>query len=236
MRRSLDWSDQALVAERLRPEFRAKFETWNATFDMPYAGFRQRLKEIAQLNLSRVESVAHTPLEEVPPGELIVPVDDDDWFAPDVAHEIRRVFEPGQAGCHWIRQVISPSRRRRKFRIRLRPKRLGGRYSCATNSYAVVNTPELAPLTLNHKRASEYFDAHPTHVTRIPKTLAIQNRSLASQTTLAWKRLTITREELIEVFHRHRDLYANWKLRPELGWAQPCIDRMAELMEKIRVR
>jgi hypothetical protein len=231
----LDWSEEALVEERLRPEFRAKFETWNATFDMPYAVFRQELKEIAQRNLSRVEGVAHTPLEEVPPGELIVPVDDDDWFAPNVAHEIRRVFEPGRIGYHWIRQVLSPSRRRRKFRIRLRPKRMGGRYSCATNNYALVNTSELAPLALKHKRASEYFDAHPTHVTRIPKTLAIQNRSLASQTALAWKRPTITREELVEVFDGYRDLYANWKLRPELRWAQPCVDGMAELMEKIRV-
>ena len=50
VRRTLDWKDEARVAERLRPKFRAKFEMWNATFDMPYAAFRQRLKEIAQLN------------------------------------------------------------------------------------------------------------------------------------------------------------------------------------------
>ena len=236
VRRTLEWSDEALVAERLRPDFRAKFDTWNATFDLPYAAFRQRLKEIAQLNLSRVESAALTLLEEVPPGELIIPVDDDDWFAPNVAHEIRRASEPGRVGYHWMRQVISPSRRRRKFRIRLRRKKLGGRYSCATNNYAVVNTPELAPLTLNHKGASEYFDAHPTQVARIPKTLAIQNRNVASQTALAWRRPRIARDELIEVFHRYRDIYATWKLRPELNWAQPCVDRMAELMEEIRIR
>ena len=220
----------------MQPSFRPKLETWNETFDVTYGAFRQRLKEIAQLSLSRVEGAECTPLDEVPPGDLIVPVDDDDWFAPNIACEIRRVLEPGRDGYFWIREVISPSRRRRKLRNILRPKRRRGSYTCKTNNYAVLNTPALCRLFQLHTEASEFFDSHPTRVERIPKTLAIQNRSLASQTALAWKRPTISSEEMIESFERYRNLYAGWKLRRELRWAQPYMDRMAGLMGEIRVR
>ena len=118
----------------------------------------------------------------------------------------------------------------------LRPKRRRGSYTCKTNNYAVLNTPALCRLVQRHTEASEFFDSHPTRVERIPKTLAIQNRSLASQTALAWKRPSISREEMIESLERYRDLYAGWKLRRELRWAQPYVDRMAGLMDEIRVR
>jgi hypothetical protein len=236
VRHTLDWNDPVGLGERVWPCFRPKLEAWNETFDMSYGAFRHRLKDIAQLSFSRVEGAECTPLSEVPAGDLIVPVDDDDWFAPNVADEIRRVVEPDLVGYYWIREVISPSRRRRKLRNILRPKRRRGKYVCKTNNYAVLNTPALCPLAERHVRASEFFDTHPTQVEKIPKTLAIQNRSLASQTALAWRRPSISREETIEAFERYRDLYAGWKLRRELRWAQPYVDRMAELMDDIRVR
>ena len=41
---------------------------------------------------------------------------------------------------------------------------------------------------------------------------------------------------MIETFERYRHLCAGWKLRRELRWAQPYVDRMAGLMDEIRVR
>ena len=55
VRRTLDWSDSAGLAERVRPGFRSKLETWNETSEPTYGVFRERLKQIAQLSLSRVE-------------------------------------------------------------------------------------------------------------------------------------------------------------------------------------
>lgn len=241
VRKTLDWSDEALVRSQIRPRFRPKLDTWNATLDPPYHRFRQRLKELAELNHSRVEGATRADFDQVPPGALVVPVDDDDWFAPDLSQRLLSAYDPALDGYHWRRELIEPPRRaevrRRRWRW-LRPWRPIRRdhYTCLTNNYALRSQPEFAPLALSHKRASEHFDAHPSRVRFVAATLGIQNRNMASQTSLTWKRPHIDRDELVAVYQRYRDLYAGWKLAPELSWARPYVDGMAELMAQVRVR
>jgi hypothetical protein len=237
VRHTLEWRDEALVEAHLREEMRPKVEAWDATFDLPYREFRHRLKQIAQLNLGRVENAACASLEKIPPGALVVPADDDDWFSPNLANRLLEKYDPAFPLYGWMRRVISPSKRRRhRFQLKLRLKRRRKRFTCASNDYAVKNVPELAPLVSNHVRASEYFDAHPSQVRRFRETLGIQNRNMASQTALAWRRPSISRDELIASFHRYRDLYASWRLPRELRWARPYVDLMAELMQQIHVK
>jgi hypothetical protein len=236
VRKTLDWRNEALADASILPEFRAKYEMWNATFDMPYAAFRQRVKEIAELSLSRVVGARRTSLGEVPPGELIVPVDDDDWFAPNLANEIRRLFDPDASGYRWRRDVVEPlpgGSRIRSWWVRNRELE---RLTCASNNYAIVNTPRLTALVSNHLRASEYFDAHPAELRRTTKVLGIQNRSPASQTALAWRRPTISRGELIETLERYRGLHGSWKLGRALRWAAPYLRATADLIDELRVR
>jgi hypothetical protein len=237
IRRTLDWKDEAFVNARLMPALRPKVLAWNATFDMPYHVFRQRLKEIAEENFARVEGCARTELDAVPPGDVIVPVDDDDWLAPELGVHLRRSLDDRAGGYLWRRKVIEAPPLWRRARARV--GRVIGRrelHTCKTNSYAVVNRPGLRELALGHVRASEHFDAHPTDIRRIPVTLAIQNRSLGSQTALAWDRPSISRAELLAVYRRHRDLYRSVKLDTGLSWARPCVDQMANLMQEIRPR
>ena len=237
VRHSFDWRNEALVDAHLMEEMRPKVQAWDATFDLPYFEFRHRLKQIAQLNLARVENAACAPLEKIPPGALVVPVDDDDWFSPNLANRLLENYDPAFPLYGWIRRVISPSKHRRSRiwpRLRLRPRKK--RFTCASNDYSVTNVPELAPFVFDHVRASEYFDAHPFQVKRFRETLGIQNRSMASQTALAWRQPSITREELITSFHRYRDLYSAWRLPRELRWARPYVDLMAELMRQIQVK
>src|SRR5689334_16033614 len=101
IRKTLDWSDEAAVEAGLRADLRPKVATWDATFRMPYREFRQRVKEIARENLARVEGVVVAPIEEVPPGALMMPVDDDDWYAPDVATRLREGYDPAAKGWSW---------------------------------------------------------------------------------------------------------------------------------------
>lgn len=237
IRATLDWQDRALVEGQILACFRSKLDAWNATFDMPYHLFRQRVHRIAQLNLDRVEGATYSAMERVPSDHLIVPVDDDDWFAPDLAERLRKEFDPSVRGYLWSCHVIEPPRR-----IRSSFRRIAGllgrpdRFICGTNNYAVVSTPGLRHLALNHVKASRHFDARPSDIKRIPATLAIQNRTLASQTTLAWNRPSIRREELVILLSRYRDLYSSWKLPPSLSWAKPYVDMMAELMQSIRAK
>jgi hypothetical protein len=241
VRQTLDWRDEALVDARVFPWFRPKLLAWNATFDMPYHVFRQRLKTIAEQNLARVEGCVRTALEAVPRGDLIVPVDDDDWLAPDLGMELRRALDDRAHGYLWRREVIEapPLWRRAVAYV----GRLIGRrelHTCKTNSYAVVNRPGLGELALDHVRASEHFDAHAGDIRRIPATLALQNRNLASQTALHWERPPITQAEMLAVYRRiyprYRRLYDSLKLDASLSWARPCVDQMADLMREIRPR
>ena len=235
IRRTLDWKDDTVVRARILPEFRAKYDEWNAAFDMPYSAFRYRLTQIAGLNLGRVEGAIRSSLSEVPPGHIVVPVDDDDWFAPDLATRLERVLDPGVAGYLWRRALLELARPldplRRVARWLGHPE-----YTCKTNNYAFVNGPESARLASSHTWAGRYFDARRTSIREIPATLAIQNRNLASMTTLAWGRPSIRRDELATLLGRYRRLYVAWRPTAELSWAKPYVDLMAELMTEIRLR
>lgn len=237
VRQTLDWRDEALVDARVFPAFRPKLLAWNATFDMPYHVFRQRLKAIAEQNLARVEGCVRTELEAVPPGDVIVPIDDDDWLAPDLGVQLRRALDDRAHGYLWRREVIEAPPLWR--RARERAGRLIGLPEvdiCKTNNYAVVNRPTFGKLLLNHVRASEHFEAHAADIRRIPATLAIQNRNLASQTALAWGRSSISRAELLAVHQRYLRRYRSLKLDAGLSWARPCVDQMADLTREIRPR
>lgn len=237
IRETLDWGNEALVEERLIPDFRFRVDAWNATFTMPYRIFRMRLKAIAQSSLARVQGATLSALEDIRPGDLIVPLDDDDWVAPDLAVRLQAAYEPGVGRYLWHRELVEPvtwlhDLRRRFARFRGRPTA----NICKTNNYAVVNTPELRPLTAHHTTACQYFDQHPDGVKRIAATLAVQNRNVASQTTLR-KALSspADRHKLAALVEEHRPLYTR-RLRRDLRWARPYFDEMVTLMAELRVK
>jgi hypothetical protein len=243
IRQTLDWRDRALVHAKILPSFRPKYEAWNATFTVPYHAFRQRLREIALENLSRVAGAVLSSIDDVPPGAIIVPVDDDDWFAPELVTRLRAAHDPAASGYLWGHRTIEALRRRtglgwlyRKVRERLLGP-IPGRYLTETNNYALVSgAPDARALLANHVQASRSFRPRLHEVRKLPEVLGVHNRSLASQTALAWGRPTITRAELLEVLARHRDLYRRWRPPPGLGWARPYVSRMDDLMAELKVR
>jgi hypothetical protein len=235
VRHTLDWQNRAAVDAGLLKAFRPKVETWNTTFIMPYHEFRQRLKVIAQLSLSRVQHVHRVSRPEVPSGGLIVPVDDDDWFSPELAIRLQEAIDPSFRGYYWTRHILEPERHRRRFKGWLRES-ITRKVIFATNNYALSDVPDLARLAQNHVAASEYFQARPGHRRYIRAALSIHNRSLASQTALGWFRPTITRDELIERFERYRTLYARTHLSRALRWAEPYVSLMCELMADLKLR
>lgn len=238
VRSTLPWHDEAAVAAALVPELRQKVAVWNECFSLRYAAFRVRLTEIARENWSRIENAKLTRLEVIAPGALLVPVDDDDWFSPDLAHQLLADPAARVEGFHWSRYILELPRRRRRFPWS-RPRRAAdtSRHTCGSNNYAIRNRPELGKAITNHVWASEWFDAHPGRVKRLAASLSVQNRNFASRSGLGGhRRLEITRDELIERFRRHRSLYDRLRLPPEIAWAQPHVAAMAELMRAIQLR
>jgi hypothetical protein len=97
VRRTLDWDDEAAafagVDERMKP----KVQTWNETFTMTYQRFRCRLSQIAGLNHAQVQGAVRADWNDIPDESIVLPVDDDDWFAPQAARVLEREFATGSA-------------------------------------------------------------------------------------------------------------------------------------------
>jgi len=231
MRGTLDWTSKAAVDAGLIDTLRPVVEMWNACFNIPYHEFRQRLKIIAQLCLGRVEDVRYASFKSAPPGALLVPVDDDDWFSPDLVHRLRQAFDPSIPCYYWTRHILELERTKRRWKGLLK-EFLTGCVIFATNNYAVCNLGDLTEVAPRHMKVREHFQA--AQVRYLPVALSVHNRSLASRSILGVR--PIPREQLVEYFERYKTLYARTRLPRSLQWAVPYVAMMSELMEELRLR
>jgi hypothetical protein len=239
VRATIDWRDEAAVDAQLFPEFRAKRALWDATFGLPYHLFRHRVKEIAQRNLAEVRGVTVSSPADLPDGALVVPVDDDDWFAPDLADHLARAYDPAARGYRWPLRVMQArlpgnplSRLLHGRRDPLRAEHT--EWTCGTNNYAVLYEGAWKETLRSHGEASRRFDAEPGAVRRLDATLSLQNRNLSSQTLLGWRKPPIGRNKLLRRYRRHRRFYHRVALPPGLAWARPYVAAMAELMDELQ--
>jgi hypothetical protein len=168
----------------------------------------------------------------------VLPTDDDDWFAPDVAIAIEGQRDPAAIGYHWIPAFVEVPMH---FGNRLGPIRrrafpwTAPKFPFSTNTYAVEKSQETHALLGDHGDASGWSIAE-TRMKRIGRRLSVQNRTLASQTSLGQGRLPpISRRQLERKFRRYRELYRE-AVQPELAWCAPYLATMAELMDELRLR
>lgn len=238
IRATVDWADERAFLAQVTPAFKLRLDVWNATFTFPYHVFRHELKTIAQMNLRAIRGARCAPLDEIPDGAMVLPVDDDDWFSPDVAETIEAHRTSSISGIHWTSAFIEvPLNLRHRFylfRRKLMPF-VRPTYSCTTNNYAVVKCEELSALPPSHMTASKWFDANPGRVIKLDRQLSVMNRSLASQTTLGHRERVTPRRELVAKLRQYQALYAR-PVVPELGWCQPYLARMNDLMREVKVR
>jgi integrase len=246
VRATVDWQDEEAFLAQLSDELRPKVEVWNATFTIPYHLFRHELREIARLNLSRVENVVCAPWGEIPEGAIVLPVDDDDWFAPDVALAIESRYDPDAIGYRWpsgfLQVPVGLGHHLYLVRRRILPF-TPEKWLCMTNNYAVRKREgvmfegiDIARIARSHLRAHEYFKRGANgQVKTIERRLSLMNRNLASQTTLGLKRSSVTRAQLVSKLRQYRRLYRKADLRG-LEWALPYVELMAELTGRVGVR
>lgn len=240
VRKTLDWSDEAAVEAGLDPGFRPKLLAWNAAFTIPYHRFRQRLKEIAEASLRAVEGAVVARFDEVPDGAIVAPIDDDDWFAPDLARRLAAERAGGARLFLWTSHLLEARTERNPLRWllggRAAPRPDGSRHLCGSNNYAFVKGAAPGELLPSHVRASGHFAARAGETRRIDYAGSVQNRNLSSQTVLGWRRPTIGPARLLRRYRRYRRLYRRVELPPALLWARPHVDAMAALMDALRLR
>jgi hypothetical protein len=240
IRRTVAWEreDEALAAVT-DPWIAEKARTWNATFNMSFQRFRLRVAQIAERNHAGVAGAIRAEWDDIPDGALVLPVDDDDWFAPDAAHRLEAVAREGPSAflwrAEWVEVPLTLGHRWHSFRRRHQPSLLD-KFTCSTNNYAMIKSDEFKLLLDRHTQASRWFDEHlqvtPGPIARVAGHLSVANRTLASQTTLGLATNQISRRELMRKYRRHRRLYR----RPVPGgvaWCRPYVDMMAALMAEL---
>ncbi len=234
IRKTVDWGDEAAFRAQIPEKMRYGIELWNTTFNMPYHLFRQELKRIAQRNHSQIKNAIYASHQEIPVGSVAVPVDDDDWFSPDLAQVLKRSMAD-HTGCYWLSRFLQVpisfwhqlNLIQRTLFPRWRPNRL-----CTSNNHAIVYGPETADLLNGHIRATRWFLEHPSAVVRIEKTLSLQNRSLASITQLQSRP---SRAILLYKYRRYGKLY-RMPIPPNLAWCEPYLAMMRDLHAELRPR
>jgi hypothetical protein len=235
IRQTTDWGNEAVVQAQLPERFRDDVALWNATFNLPYHVFRLELARISRLSLSRVAGAVCVPRADVPPGAILVPTDDDDWFAPGLAAALEASLDGARVGYYWpsafIEVPISFRHRLGLINRAIFPS-TPPKWLCTTNNYALVMGPETALLINSHVTASQWFVANPGMVKQLGDRLSLMNRTLASQTSF-WS--VKSQHDLVRKFHRYRKLYQR-PMAPDLAWCEPYVAMMRDLMSALTLR
>lgn len=245
MRKTLDWLDEDVFWAEVDPRVRPRAELWNETFNIPYHRFRHRVRQIAELNHSRVEGAVPSEWDDIPDGALVLPVDDDDWFSPDAARILESEVEPDVRGylwaSRWIEVPTTPGHRLYLIRRRLLPW-TPPKWICTTNNYGMLKDPDAKPMLAHHVIASEWFESRVRNgtaagVKRIDRELGVANRTLASMTSLRVlaPRQPFDRPQLVRKFRRYKRLYREFEA-PGLDWCRPYVAMMADLMDELSLK
>ena len=239
VRETVDWSDREAVEAQYPPGFREKAERWNRTFEMPFHVFRGRVREIALLNHSRVSGAVCADWEEIPDGALVLPTDDDDWFAPGIVSELRAALDPSALGAYWnsswLEVPMDLLHLAHLAKIRLLPWS-GQFWTCTTNNYAMVKRGGTRWPLYRHVYASRWIDGGGgARMRRLNRSLSVQNRTIASRTSLGLWREGFEHRSLGVKHRAYRGLYGRATLEG-IEWARPYVEMMGVLMADLKRR
>jgi hypothetical protein len=241
LRSTVDWEDEDAFWAQVPARFKPRAELWNATLDMPYHLFRHRVREIALLNHSRVEGAVWADWDDIPDGARVVPVDDDDWFAPNLVDVLERDWglEPGISWTgSWLGVPSVIGHRIHLIRRALLPF-TPPYWTCESNNYAMVKGPGTRPLLEEHGDACDWFDGPGRdRVKKIRSRLSVNNRTLGSQTSLrpTKYRGELDRARLLRRLRKYKRLYRRRPWGRGLEWCHPYVAMMAQLMEELEPR
>jgi hypothetical protein len=199
---------------------------WNNAFRMSYFNFRAKLQALVRDNWNAVEGATVAPPGKLPlpPGfKVVVPVDDDDFFSPDLAFHLVRTMTPL---VHWWEAKLGAG----SLNIDKRPNRY------ATNQYA-LRGEAIKPGWLYHHWFVHTLRGKTRNINRF---LSLNNKTVASLGVLVPNRTSYFNFRAMTKPNRIGRLRGIAKkgtrvpeVPPGLEWAKPYIERVAELHQEL---
>lgn len=175
---------------------------WNSWFSLTYFEYRHRLREIAQANWANIRdldvminnSARYDSLDSYD-DYRVFPVDDDDWFHPDVVREIRRADTGDADAFSWPDAVYGSldgedldagiAGTGGTVRLRRRPERFLTNNYCLTRSGIIACGIDRArQAVVNHGFAWKLFKSSMFKRQRLDRYLSVTCKSLASTMNL----------------------------------------------------
>ena len=86
----LDWQDEEAFWAQVPPGLKPRVDLVDSTFNMPFHIFRHRARDRGAQPLARRGRRGLGRVGRDPSVARVVPVDDDDWFAPNVGQVLER--------------------------------------------------------------------------------------------------------------------------------------------------
>jgi hypothetical protein len=198
IRRTANWKDEAGYRSRLIASFVPHIDAWDATFRTSYREFRSAIADITMDSLRAVRGAVIAPYDEIPEGAIVMPCDDDDWTAPHAAEVLAEFFAGAHDRAVWTQNVLQvPLDWMHAVKIHVGnvwPRLNPPRWFCSTNNYALRKREGNYNLVMSHTLASKELVFDPG-ILRIRRCLTLQNRNLASKTSMVGVRYPVyTRE------------------------------------------
>ena len=267
IRRTADWKDTAGYRARLIAGFVPHVNAWDATFRTSYREFRAAIADITMDSLRAVRGAVIAPYDDVPEGAIVMPCDDDDWTAPHAAEVLAEFFAGAHDRAVWTQTVLQvPLDWMHAVKIRagkVWPRLNPPRWFCSTNNYALRKREGNYNFFMNHSMASKELAADPG-LLRIHRRLTLQNRNLASKTSMVGVRYPYyalvngvvrlanlndpaheiresvpprSSRHLLRKFEKYRRLYDRYVPQdPDLEWATPYVHAMRDLTLSLTLR
>lgn len=228
---------------------------------MPFSDFRRAVADIATQNFQAVRGAVVEEWDFIPDGAIVLPCDDDDWFAPNAAEVISTTMGPAVGCMIWRQSVLEVPinlRHACEKKLRFLIPWLRPRWLCATNNYAIRKSQSNRAAMLSHLRASRMFQEHKS--VHILESLSLQNRHLGSSTSLVARAGSYLAEvdgklqvqnvsvpenlqsmpkgvsrRLLSRLERYQKLYASYRPeRADLAWAAPYVHEMQNLTMSLK--
>lgn len=219
-----DWQTEQLWPKALPYE-----ERWNREFRVTYRDYRHAIQKLADEARSLIPGAVFENIninDNIKTGTFYIPVDDDDFFRPDILEVVRQKTDDKTLFAAWKSVTFKDGlckidKERKAFQF------------CETNTYGFLAQTHKSGKLYRHNEAEFVF--RKAKVTVIDQPLSVINQTPASFSAIEYKGGVDSIYKSVKTYLKGmRELLSPQGNYPEcLDWCRVHFERILELTERL---